>query len=252
MSTPTQEQLVNAQAALTAINDRRRPIAHRVGRLKQLLFVARGADEAALAEELAAKQLELDRLDAEVAVARQALGLLKHRAYMETVAAARAQTVSVARAAFDAARRSEAEERARIVAAALEQERTVDQPQRAQQRWALCQQDADRGGSGRSTVPLSAYEEQVLRDPARTIDEVAKILGIYPYHAKKMREAPPVKRVPVARPGRASSLSDDQVRELRTTIEPMAHVAVRMGISLSHARSVRYRNACANVPDEVQ
>jgi hypothetical protein len=129
-------------------------------------------------------------------------------------------------------------------------DRQVELERRARDRFVICRADADAGGSGfpAAAARLDPDEWAILRDLSIPRDTVATRIGLFPFHVDKLRRTP----VPVAKQASTNTkITDEQVRELRTTKEPLELVALRMGIAASYAKLVRYRGARAAVPDVV-
>jgi hypothetical protein len=72
--------------------------------------------------------------------------------------------------------------------------RDAAQPDRAAKRFAECRADADAGGAGRHRLQFDDYEHRIIEDPAIPIAEAAARVGIFPFHAKLLRDEPPTKR----------------------------------------------------------
>lgn len=124
---------------------------------------------------------------------------------------------------------------------------------------ALCRADADAGGSGCPSDVLRSFSPaQVSAIRACATDqEAAALSGLFVAHARFVRErrtgyalrdlsSPPPKQR-----GRPSTLSDDDVRRLRSLPPGVLEAeAQALGISLAYARQIRYRSVRTEVPDD--
>ena len=121
-------------------------------------------------------------------------------------------------------------------------------PNRAAARWAACRADADLdpncgkqrfGGFPPAARNLNELEEEILYDLQKTDEEVSKLLGIFPFHVKKIRAEPRFQRKQAKGPGRPPVLSDDAVREIRRSAETAKVLAAFHGVSPGYVGAIR-------------